>query len=212
MLISEAIHSSSSHPSRIVIIDDDPELAQLYRNYLNQFDEYECNVIYPSVTAFLTAIPDGDPPEIVLLDIGLPDLRGDIGMKNILQRLPEVKIIMITIHREPEIVIHSILAGAKAFFYKGESLTRLAKIIEIVRQNGIPLYFSLAMYIYNRRNTVPFKADEIQFLKNFLAGQLVFPHSPRLNPEEVKAAQIFKTIVEHFLSCVNGQSFLPDLW
>lgn len=57
-------------------------------------------------------------PDLVTMDITLPDISGIEVVKRILQLSPEALIIMITSHGQEQMVIESIDAGAKGYVMK----------------------------------------------------------------------------------------------
>lgn len=71
-------------------------------------------------------------PEVILLDIMMPDIDGISGIPIIKERYPDVHIIMLSDVDNPAIIRQSILAGAYAFVKKGTKASDLIKIIRDV--------------------------------------------------------------------------------
>lgn len=70
---ARAINSPGSHPKRILVVDDEPDIAALIRRYLER-GGYAVSVAGTAAEAFRSA--QLDPPDLMTLDIRLPDADG----------------------------------------------------------------------------------------------------------------------------------------
>jgi two-component system response regulator DegU len=57
-------------------------------------------------------------PDLVLMDLDMPELDGISATREILKRHPHLTIIILTQHDEPELRTHALSSGAFAFFTK----------------------------------------------------------------------------------------------
>lgn len=83
-------------------------------------------------------------PDIVLMDIGLPDTDGITATKTIKEALPDTKVIMLTSMNHQEEVLAALTAGADAYCLKDIKLDRLYQVIEMVCDGAIWLDPSIA--------------------------------------------------------------------
>ena len=74
-------------------------------------------------------------PEIVLMDIGLPDINGIETTKKIIETHNQAKIIMLTSHISEQEVIDSLHAGARAYVMKDINIEILQMIIKTIKIN-----------------------------------------------------------------------------
>ena len=74
---------------KIAIIEDDLELKNLLEEYLNNLNNFECSIAVDSVEGFFEELNNGNSPEIIISDIGLPGLSGDEGLIKIKEALPD---------------------------------------------------------------------------------------------------------------------------
>jgi DNA-binding NarL/FixJ family response regulator len=72
-------------------------------------------------------------PDMVLLDIAMPSLRGLEATREIKMISPEVKVLILTMHRDKEYVYYAIAAGAEGYLLKEDADTELFKAIEKIR-------------------------------------------------------------------------------
>jgi DNA-binding NarL/FixJ family response regulator len=64
-------------------------------------------------------------PDLVLMDVGLPDMQGYEAVKQILSVKPDLNIVMLTVHESDDSLIRSIVAGAKGYLIKNLSINQL---------------------------------------------------------------------------------------
>ncbi len=75
-------------------------------------------------------------PELVLLDISMPHLRGLEATREIKKLYPRVKVIFLTMHRTKEFLHQALEAGADGFLLKEDADFELLRAIEMVRGGG----------------------------------------------------------------------------
>ena len=76
-------------------------------------------------------------PDVVLMDIGLPDMNGIEAAKKILEINNNAKIIMLTSHLSEQEVMDSLHAGACAYVMKDINIEILKMIIKTVKEGAM---------------------------------------------------------------------------
>jgi DNA-binding NarL/FixJ family response regulator len=79
------------------------------------------------------------PPDVILLDLGLPGMGGVAGLSRFKALAPEAEIIVFTICDDDARVLECIRAGASGYLLKSEPLERIVAAVEEVRRGGAPL-------------------------------------------------------------------------
>jgi DNA-binding NarL/FixJ family response regulator len=123
----------------IAIIEDDNEIREVIRNYLNSQKDFSCSLAEPSVESFLVAIQAHPPPNVLLCDIGLPGMNGISGMRLLKDRFPDIDIIMLTIYNDAQKIFDSLRAGACGYLLKNTPLTEIKSAIELALSGGAPM-------------------------------------------------------------------------
>ncbi len=114
------------NPYCIYIVDDEAlarnglKLALKKKNYNVQG--------FGSAESAIKAI-DKDPPDLVLLDIGLPGMSGVEALEIIKKRHPEVIIVMITAYEDVQTVVSSMKNGAYEYVVKPVQMDALLVIL-----------------------------------------------------------------------------------
>ncbi len=83
-------------------------------------------------------------PDIVLMDIGMPELDGIEATQQIKQTLPEVQVLILTMHRSEAYFFHVLEAGASGYVLKGAETEELLQAIRAVAEGGVFLYPTMA--------------------------------------------------------------------
>ncbi|MEW6719939.1 MAG: sigma-54 dependent transcriptional regulator [Thermodesulfobacteriota bacterium] len=114
---------------RLHVVDDD----ELIRDALSSaFSETYDVETFPSAESFLEAIPER-PPDLLLLDLGLPGMSGVDALKVVKDRRPETVVVVITAYEDAPRVISCMKAGAYDYIVKPLDLETL----EITVRNAL---------------------------------------------------------------------------
>jgi two-component system response regulator NreC len=83
-------------------------------------------------------------PDVVLMDIGLPDMSGIDATRRIKQLAPETAVVALTIHEDEEYFFKMLDAGASGYVPKRAAPEELLTAIRVSAQGEVYLYPSLA--------------------------------------------------------------------
>ena len=98
-------------------------------------------------------------PDIILMDISMPDLNGIKAAKQILAKFPDMKIIMLSMYNSRELIVESLRAGAQGYILKECSSEELYEAIRnITMGNYYIARSSLAVMVEDYLRLL--KADE----------------------------------------------------
>ncbi|MGE5656948.1 MAG: response regulator [Actinomycetota bacterium] len=120
--------SPESPPLRILIIEDDPMMQLGLEQVLADSPQLEivgqAEDGYLGLEAALKLKPD-----LIVMDIGLPRLDGIAATQQIKEKLPSVRVVMLTSHTAETEIIAALSSGADAYCIKGASADRLLAAI-----------------------------------------------------------------------------------
>src|SRR5260370_25866255 len=71
-------------------------------------------------------------PDIILMDITMPDMNGIEATRQIKRLLPDVKILMLTMHEHDEYVFQALQAGALGYMLKEAADTALSAALHVI--------------------------------------------------------------------------------
>lgn len=84
----------------------------------------------------LLAAVQSNPPDLAIIDISLPTCNGLDAVQEIIKHHPSVKIIMLTMHPEPDFVQKAFLAGASGYVLKDAAGLELVQASKEVLRGG----------------------------------------------------------------------------
>ncbi|MCZ6690563.1 MAG: response regulator transcription factor [Planctomycetota bacterium] len=116
---------------RVVLADDHLLILDAFEKLL----EPECEVV-GKVTdgrALLDIVPDLNP-DVVILDISMPNLNGLAAARKLRESLPKVKLIFVTVHEDPDLAAEAFRIGASGFLLKSSAASELFQAIKAVMQ------------------------------------------------------------------------------
>ncbi len=123
----------------VAIIEDDREVREAIGSFLNTQANMRCALAEESVENFLRCISADNSPDVILMDIGLPGMSGISGIKLIKEKYPEIDIIMLTVHNDPQKIFQSLCAGASGYLLKTTPFIQIKKSIEELTAGGAPM-------------------------------------------------------------------------
>ena len=126
-------------PVKILIVDDHPLIREALRHVLLALDA-EINLIEAQDFAAALVAADADPDfDLILLDLGLPDIDGFDALSELRKRHPGVPVVVLSAAEQPAIVMRAIDAGAMGFIPKTTSSHLLLNALRLVLAGGVYL-------------------------------------------------------------------------
>lgn len=107
----------SSSPISVVVVDDHPLFRRGVVELLNDSDELTVIAEYDSATSLLNNLGD-TYPDILLLDLQMPDQSGLDVLRQLRNHDEQLKIIIITACNDQEILLEALRFGANGFLQK----------------------------------------------------------------------------------------------
>ena len=151
---------SKSGAISVAIIEDERDLREGLRSLINFTPNFKCVGDFRSMEEALRQIYLSKP-DLVLTDIGLPNMNGIEGTRLLREKFPELPIIVLTIHDEDDKIFQALCAGANGYLLKNTSPTSLISAINEVISGGSPMSPNVATRVVNffRQFAPPEKSD-----------------------------------------------------
>lgn len=126
---------SRQAPIRLVIVEDQPTILAKQQRLLEPFEELDIVATARDGRRAVEAV-QRHRPDVVLLDLGLPDFDGIEVTRRIKASLPGVEILIFTIFDEEERVLQAVRAGASGYLLKGTPADKVVEAICEVHGGG----------------------------------------------------------------------------
>jgi len=127
---------------RVLIADDHGVVRRGLRLQLEQHDDFEVVGEASDGREAITLL-DKLAPDIIIMDIAMPNLNGIQATAQIVKKNPQVGIIVLSMHSDETYLARTLAAGAKGYLLKDNAEVDLERAVRVVAQ-GKP-YFSPAI-------------------------------------------------------------------
>lgn len=181
--------------TRILVVDDEPQIGRMLRTQLAARD-YEVVHVMSGHDALLAA--GEEPPDLVLLDLGLPDLDG-IEVARRLREWSAVPIIFLTVKDDERTKVQALDVGGDDYVTKPFSLPELLARIRAVLRRKTEQPSTTSSVFESGDLRVDFTARQVT-----VAGNEV-----RLTPTEYELLRLF---ILHADKTLTHRQLLTQIW
>jgi CheY-like chemotaxis protein len=112
---------------RVLVVDDEPHIGSVLRELLTEWGH---TVQLAQMGSTALALLHEFQPDVVLLDLGLSDMPGDLVLARLQEVNPLLPVVMITGNIDPELARRTLEQGAFDYIAKPFKLERLAEVLE----------------------------------------------------------------------------------
>jgi DNA-binding NarL/FixJ family response regulator len=149
------------HPSiAVAIVEDDRRVGETLAQLVDSAVGLRCTGSFGSSEEALAGIGK-DPPDVVLMDIGLPGASGIECTREIKALYPATEVLILTVYDDDDKILQSIRAGATGYILKSADRAELIHAIRDIRL-GAPMSASIArrvLGLVGQRPDSPGRAD-----------------------------------------------------
>ncbi len=141
---------TSTAPLRIATVEDDPCYRRSFTLLVRSLPSFSHVASYDSAAPVLAAarkarqLGQSMPWDLVLTDIGLPDVDGIQLTRDLKATFPALRVIALTVFDDPASVLAAICAGADGYLLKGVSSDEMIAQLELIRTHQASITTSLA--------------------------------------------------------------------
>ena len=158
---------------QVALIEDDHDIRQLMQLIIDGSPGFTCQQAYEDCETGIPALLDS-PPDVVLMDIDLPQMSGIEGVKCLKEKLPHLIVVMLTVHEDDETVFDSLCAGAVGYLVKGLPPVQLLDALQDAHEGGSPMSPAIARRVirsFQPKMANPLSEREQEVLKMLCEGE-----------------------------------------
>jgi DNA-binding NarL/FixJ family response regulator len=137
---------------RIAIVEDDVATRKMLATAVVAESEFTVIAEFGEAKAAIASL-SSVMPDVLLVDLGLPDLSGIEVIRAAATRLPQCDILVITTLGDEPTIIAALKAGADGYILKGTDISELRQSIRAMRDGGSPLSPIIARSLLNTFNS-----------------------------------------------------------
>lgn len=119
--------------TRVILADDHTLMLEALKSLLEP--EFEVVGVFANGLALVEGAPDLSP-DVVVLDIGMPNMNGLLAGQRLKQLMPRVKLIYLTMNHDPDVAAEAFRIGASGFLLKNSAASELVRAIREAVRGG----------------------------------------------------------------------------
>lgn len=145
---------------KVIVYDDNKDRRESLKILINIQPEMACTGIFKDCLNVWDDIVNTQP-DVILMDIDMPDMSGIEGVKMIRKQYPDVKIIMQTVFDDTDKIFAAIEAGADGYFLKTTPTAKIIEGIKEVMEGGAPMTATVAKKVLAKCKEQPKNVKEV---------------------------------------------------
>jgi len=127
----------------VTIVEDDAELLATLARLIGTDREFEFLGGFSTTAAALVGIPPLNP-DIVIMDINLPDIDGVECVRRLKEICPRPHILMLTVYEDADAVFSALRAGATGYLLKQTPFGEVLGALREIYEGGSPMSSHIA--------------------------------------------------------------------
>ncbi len=127
----------------IGIVEDDTCARKMFVDWINRAPEFQVVCDFGSAEGALAGLA-AFAPEIVLMDINLPELNGVECVRRLKPLLPATQFVILTVYEDDDHIYNALQAGATGYLLKEASRLELIAALQEVHRGGSPMASNIA--------------------------------------------------------------------
>jgi DNA-binding NarL/FixJ family response regulator len=205
----------------IVLADDHAMLREGIRRIIERIEDARITGEANDGLELLELLKKSSP-NLVILDISMPNLRGLEAIREIRKTYPQVKILVLTMHKKKEVLRQALRDGADGFLLKEDAGSELIRAVQTVRHGGK----YLSPLLSNVLTSLAIEGDQTEVLtirergvlkllaegkrtKEIADALYISPHTVRRHRANIMEKLNSKNLAD-LVKYAISQSYIPD--
>ena len=142
----------------VAIIEDNSTMRKMLAELIDGTSGYHCVCACSTAKEALIEVPK-QKPDVVLMDIHLPDESGIVCTSRLTGKMPGLKVIMVTIYKDTDLIFQALKAGACGYILKRFRPEEIISAIAEVRAGGAPMTNEIARMVVQSFRAPPLEPE-----------------------------------------------------
>ncbi len=117
--------------TRIVIVDDHPMVAEGIQSILESYDDVQVIATMSNGQDIIDQV-ENLAPDVILLDLNMPGIGGLSTAEIVLERRPNTRILILSMHDSPEYISSALSHGAMGYVLKDVPTEEIKRAVDVV--------------------------------------------------------------------------------
>ena len=191
---------------RILLVDDHPLVRDGLRSRLEAVDGFEVVGEASNAEEALARVAELEP-QLALMDVGMKDVNGIDLAAMLLERDPDLQVLMLSMYDNPEYVQRALQAGARGYVLKDSPASEIIAAIEAVAAGGTFLSPAVSRRLFRNQEQRPLLSSRESQILSALARGLSSKHIAREMDLSVRTVEAHRQNIKRKLM-LDGQAEL----
>ena len=150
---------------KVGIVEDNKTVREGFETLLNRTPGFQCVCTSGTVAEALKKIPKAQP-DVVLMDIQLPDSNGVECTSRIKEMMPAVHIVIVTVYEDSEMIFRALRAGACGYLLKRAQPEKVIAAIQEAHEGGVPMTPEIARKVIGQFRQQATTTEQVESLSD----------------------------------------------
>ena len=160
--------------SSIALVDDHSLLRNGLATLINSFDGYSVLFEADNGKDFIKQLQTHGTPDMILLDITMPEMNGFETAAWIKQNAPSIRILVLSMMDNDEVVISMLKAGARGYILKDSKPALFKQALDSIRDSGFFMNELVSNKMLNYVTHEESKRSEVTLVSELSEKEIVF--------------------------------------
>lgn len=165
-------------PIKVALCEDNDHFRESLHQFIADSPGYEVSFSLSSAENILDHLAV-NPPQVILMDIDMPQLNGIKATSLVKSHFPEIDVLILTVYDDDEKIFDAILSGASGYLLKKTTPVRILEAIAEIEEGGASMNASIVKKVltfFNRQqhaqpsNNYTLSPKEMQILQCLVNG------------------------------------------
>ncbi len=192
------------HPIRVMVVDDHAMVRQGLSTFLKVFDDLE---LAGEASNGIEAIElcNKVHPDVILMDIVMPNMDGITAIKKIKQKNPTIQIVALSSFKDEALVVNSLQAGAIGYLLKNVTADELAHTIRAANRGHVTLSPEATQVMIHAATQIPTPGHDLTDReRDVLALMIEGLNNTQIAQRLVVSPSTIKSHVSNILAKLNA--------
>ncbi|MBS1680873.1 MAG: response regulator transcription factor [Bacteroidetes bacterium] len=145
---------------KVAIVEDSVTLRNSLAHLISGTEGMTCVVALGNLQNIISELSKVKP-DVVLMDIGLPDISGIEGVRTVKSNFSETQILMFTVFEDEDKIFEAIRNGASGYLLKKTPSPQIIEAIRELYSGGVPMSPAIARKVIQSFQSVPAQPVEL---------------------------------------------------
>ncbi|RSL29948.1 DNA-binding response regulator [Salibacterium salarium] len=145
---------------RLILIDDHQLFREGVKRILDMEQHFEVVAEGDDGDEAITLVEENDP-DVVLMDVNMPGTNGVEATRDLIEKHPEVKVLILSIHDDESYVTHVLKTGASGYLLKEMDADALIEAVKVVGDGGAYIHPKVTHNLINEYRRLAYGDDDV---------------------------------------------------